>query len=152
MVSSRESNVALQAVPRESIEGVVESITSNYEVIPLELPEAGLYLLQLEDGVSSEPFYAGEISAARAMVRLKDDGGSTYDGAAVIMKDDAILAQWVAVCDSVLSHRLSGHEEVSELVREGLELRREEDRIRQAILASTAVDFSLLEEVEEAAE
>lgn len=152
MISSKESNVALQAIPRESIEGVVESITSSYEVIPLELPEAGLYLLQLEDGVSSEPFYVGEISAARAMVRLKEDGGSPYDGAAVIMKDDAILAQWVAVCDAVLSHGLSGCDEVSELVREGLELRREDARIRQAILASTAVDFSLLEEVEEVEE
>ena len=130
------------------MEIVAGEIARIYSISPLELPEAGLYLLQLQEGITGAPFYAGEFTGARASVRLTDSGGNPFDGAAIITRDDAELAEWIAICDAVLRHRLPGEDQVQPLVREGIEKREQEQRVRHSILGRTAVDFSLLEETD----
>ena len=65
------------------------------------------------------------------------------------MSDDPELAEHLAICDSVLSAKLSGHEQINELIQEGLRIREKQQKVRNAMLASTKVDFSLLDTVEE---
>lgn len=148
MVPTNSWYIALQRVPRESLKTVIEEVVTRYEVAPLELPEAGLLVLQMEDEISGEAFLVGELTAARATVRLTDRSGGQFDGASIIMRDDAELAEWIAICDALLTHQPGDSGIIAELVEEGVQLLEKESQIREAILSSTSVDFSLLEETE----
>ena len=138
--------LALQQVPREEVGSAAKAVAKRYMVEPVEIPESGLYLLQLEDGVMNERFYLGEISGSRAVVRLGEPGsGWSWEGGAIIMADDAELAEWVAICDAILSNHLDGWEVVQELVGRGMKIIEAEQEKRREMLARTRVDFSLLD-------
>ena len=72
--------------------------------------------------------------------------GVIAEGAAQVMDDRVEVAEALALCDGVLSKRLPGWEQVNELLEKGQAVRESIKVERKQILASTQVDFSLLDE------
>ena len=143
---------ALTAHSLETIFNLAEEITKNCEVKYRSLPQNGLSLLTLQDGVFHEPYYLGEIPISHAYLSLINEQGESYDGAAQVMTDSEDLAVALAVCDAVMANQLPGWEKVSHCIELGMEKREEENRMRGAILAKTKVNFSLLSQEENDAE
>lgn len=135
---------ALTAHAEETINDLAESLAKNWQVNYTVLPQSGLSLLTLEDGVFQQPYYLGEIPIANASIELQDDQGNKFNGAAQYLGDSKDFAVALAVCDAVMAHQLAGWEQVAELIEQGMEKRHLRDLQRGAILAKTKVDFSLL--------
>lgn len=143
---------ALTAHNEQIIGNLAENLAKNWQINYLTLPQAGLCLLSLEDGVFHQPYYLGEIPIANAGIELKDEAGQSFTGAAQVMGDSADFAVALAVCDAVMAHQLSGWEQVAELIEQGMEKCSLEDLQRGAMLAKTKVNFSLLVQEESDAE
>ena len=133
-------------------EEIIANLAQNWQINYLTLPQAGLNLLTLEDGVFQQSYYLGEIPLAHASVELKDEMGQSFTGAAQVMGDSTDFAVALAVCDAVMAHQLSGWEQVAQLIERGIEKRSLEDLQRGAMLARTKVNFSLLAQEESDAE
>jgi alpha-D-ribose 1-methylphosphonate 5-triphosphate synthase subunit PhnG len=140
---------ALSAISKEKLKRAVEEICLNWEIKPKTLPQSGLGLLQLKESALSENFFLGEFPVSSAYITITLPNGDKIEGASIIMSDDPELAERLAICDAVLSAKLSGHEQIDAFVQEGLRIREEQQKVRNAMLASTQVDFSLLDTVEE---
>ena len=140
---------AFTAIPEPRLKDVAATLKKHYTVQPLMIPEAGLGLLKLQDGALHDHFYLGEFPVASAHLKLVDETGNAYEGGCHVMHDAADYAVDLAICDAVLAHRLTGFEAVSELLNEGIEARREEEKVREAMRQTTRVDFSLLSNVDE---
>ncbi|MBW4475088.1 MAG: phosphonate C-P lyase system protein PhnG [Stenomitos rutilans HA7619-LM2] len=140
---------ALTAHPSQTIQSLAEQLTFNWQVNYKALPQAGLSLLQMADGVFHEPYYLGEIPLACAWIELTNSAQESFEGAAQVMDDSAELAVALAVCDAVMTHQLSGWQKVAELIQQGMEKRTWEDQQRGLMLAKTRVNFALLSEDEE---
>lgn len=138
---------ALTAHPSQSIQSLAERLTLNWQVNFKALPQAGLSLLQMEDGVFHEPYYLGEIPLASAWIELTS-AQESFAGAAQVMHDSAELAVALAICDAVMTHHLLGWQNVAELIQQGMEKRSWEDEQRGLMLARTRVNFSLLTQEE----
>lgn len=143
---------ALTAHSVETIFSLAEKITENWQIKYRSLPQNGLSLLTLQDGVFNEPYYLGEIPIANAYLSLINEQGKSYDGAAQVMGDSEDLAVSLAICDAVMANQLEGWKKVAHYIELGMKKREEENRIRGAILAKTKVNFSLLSQEENDAE
>ena len=143
---------ALTAHSPHKLQSLAEDLTSSWQVNYKSLPQAGLSLLQMEDGVFHEPYYLGEIPVASACIELTNSADESFEGAAQVMSDSAELAVALAVCDAVMAHQLSGWQKVEVLIEKGLEKRAWEELQKGAMLAKTKVDFSLLSQEEDDAE
>lgn len=139
---------ALTAHPAATVIDLATRLTPNWQVSYETLPQTGLSLLQLQDGVFHEPYYLGEIPLSTAWITLTADDGTCWQGAAQVMSDVADLASALAICDAVLTHQLTGWQQVATLVEQGLAVRQQEDAVRGAMLARTRVNFSLLSQEE----
>lgn len=134
----------VMACGRETVVQTAAQLTAGLTVTPLQPAEAGLALLKWCDSVLRQPFYLGEVPMARAAVALIDHRGRRAEGGAVVMADDAELAQALAVLDAIAAQRWPGAEAVDALVQQGAQARENRRAIRQAMLQRTRVDFSLL--------
>ncbi|MBD2772710.1 phosphonate C-P lyase system protein PhnG [Iningainema tapete] len=143
---------ALTAHSPHKLVSLAEDLTSNMSVNYKSLPEAGLSLLQMEDGVFHEPYYLGEIPVASAWIEITNSRDESFEGAAQVMSDSADLAVALAICDAIMAHQLPGWQKVADLIDKGIEKRTLEEAQRGAILAKTKVNFSLLSQEEEDAE
>ncbi|GAB4238870.1 MAG: hypothetical protein Kow0049_25800 [Stanieria sp.] len=143
---------ALTAHNEQAINNLAEDLAQNWQVNYLTLPQAGLSLLSLEDGVLHQPYYLGEIPLANASIELIDETGQSFTGAAQVMGDSTDLAVALAVCDAVMAHQLTGWERVAQLIEQGMKKLSLEDLQRGAMLARTKVNFSLLAQEESDAE
>jgi alpha-D-ribose 1-methylphosphonate 5-triphosphate synthase subunit PhnG len=135
---------ALSALPANEIKAAADQIARHHEIQDVSLPQAGLGLLQLRDGAFHEPFYLGEVPVARAHVLVRGQDGTEASGGAVLLDDRTRLVRSLAILDAVLAARLPGWETAAALVERGVALRGEAAAQRNAILARTRVDFSLL--------
>lgn len=135
---------ALAALPADEIVAAAEQIARTFEVEDISLPQAGLGLLQLRDGAFHEPFYLGELPLARAYLRLRTPDGSVAEGGTVLLDDRVRLVRAVAILDAVLAARLPGWQDAARLVERGMARHEELAAQRNAMLARTRVDFSLL--------
>jgi alpha-D-ribose 1-methylphosphonate 5-triphosphate synthase subunit PhnG len=140
--------VSLLAAGRERVLSYARAAARDLTVQPLQPAEAGLALMQWRDAVMHQPFYLGEVPVARAAVAVSVNG-ERVEGGAIVMADDADLAQALAVLDAVWAHRLPGAEDVDELAQIGARARACLRAERQAMLKRTRVDFSLLSEAED---
>jgi alpha-D-ribose 1-methylphosphonate 5-triphosphate synthase subunit PhnG len=104
-------------------------------------------MIQLNDSAFDEPFYLGEFPLASAWVEVRTADGQVAEGAAQIMDDRIELAETLALCDAVLSARLPGWEQLAELLQQGMEIIETTRQERKQMLASTQVDFSLLDDM-----
>lgn len=149
MIDRNTLAACLLAADRDQIMRVARAAVEGWQVIPLQPAESGLALLQWRDAVKHQPFYLGEVPIARAAVALTDSHGKRFEGGAVVMVDDAELAQAIAVLDAVWSHRLPGATSIHALAEQGAQSRARLRGQRQAMLFRTRVDFSLLSQTEE---
>jgi alpha-D-ribose 1-methylphosphonate 5-triphosphate synthase subunit PhnG len=138
---------ALSAVPESRLSEVVETLSSDWQIRPKTLPQAGLGMLKMRDSALNEPFYLGEFPMASCSVTVTTGSGETVEGAVLVMDDRVERAEELALCDAVLAARLPGWQQLYELLQEGMARRAENSRERKAMLARTRVDFSLLDDV-----
>lgn len=143
---------ALTAHSPQTIQALAESLTTSLQVNYKSLPQSGLSLLQMEDGVFHESYYLGEIPVASAWIELTNLADESFEGAAQVMSDSAELAVALAVCDAVMAYQLPGWKEVANLIQQGMEKRTWEELQQGAMLAKTKVSFSLLSQEEDDAE
>ncbi|OQW85911.1 MAG: phosphonate C-P lyase system protein PhnG [Rhodoferax ferrireducens] len=135
---------ALTAHPVDLLNTLAEQLATDCEVKLTSLPQAGLGLLQLADGAFHEPYYLGEFPLSACRLELVLPDGRRAEGGAQVVADDADLARSLAILDAIVEARLPGWEMVAEQVTSGARKRSESDQRRNAILAATRVDFSML--------
>lgn len=138
----------LTAHANQTVLKMAETLAQNWQINYKFLPQVGLSLLQVEDGVFHEPYYLGEIPLASVQIEIIDERSEVFIGAAQVMSDSVDLAIALAVCDVVMIHQLPGWQQVAKLIKQGMEKRALEDLQRGAMLARTKVDFSLLNQEE----
>lgn len=148
-IERRHLVACLVAAGREPVLDTAAQLTEGLTVTPLQPAESGLALMQWRDAVKHQPFFLGEVPMARAAVALVNHRGERAEGGAVVMADDAELAQALAVLDAVFAQRWPGAEAVDALALRGAQARDEIRAVRQAALKRTRVDFALLAEADE---
>jgi len=135
---------ALTAHPVPFLNTLADELAEGCDVRLTSLPQAGLGLMTLTDGAFHEPYYLGEFPLSACRIELSLADGRRAEGGAQVLADDAELARSLAILDAVLAARLPGWERVAEQVNVGADKRGAIDRRRQAMLASTRVDFAML--------
>lgn len=136
---------SLMSLPAEVVINAVKILTADWQIKPKALSQSGLGMMKLRDGAFHEPFYLGEIPVATAWLEILTPDGETCEGAAQIMDDSSSLAETLALCDAILANRLSGWEQIADLVDQGMAQIQEQTRIRKAMLDRSRVNFSLLD-------
>ncbi|ABM97199.1 phosphonate C-P lyase system protein PhnG [Methylibium petroleiphilum] len=149
VIERRHLVACLSAAGREAVLSTAAQLSEGLTVTPLQPAEAGLALMQWRDAVQHQPFFLGEVPMARAAVALVDHRGERAEGGAVVMADDAELAQALALLDAVFAHRWPGADAVDALAARGAQAREALRTVRQAGLQRTRVDFALLAEADE---
>ena len=148
-IERRHLVACLVAAGREPVLSTAAQLTEGMTVTPLQPAESGLALMQWRDAVQHQPFFLGEVPMARAAVSLVNHRGERAEGGAVVMADDAELAQALAVLDAVFAQRWPGVEAVDALALRGAQARDRIRAVRQAGLKRTRVDFALLAEADD---
>ncbi len=138
----RHPSTALAAVPAARLLALGEDLARRHRVRHAAVPQDGLYLLALEDGIHQEPWYIGEIPVASALVEVVAADGRTVRGGAMLMGASAETVTAAAVCDAVLRAGLDGAEAVTTLVEQGRAALARTARERAAQRAATRVDFA----------
>lgn len=133
---------ALAYAPRAQVLTLAGQIRSSTTVIHLTIPDEGLWMLTMEDGVFQDQFYLGEIPAASAAVELGD--GSR--GSAILLGDDVEQAESIAICLAALKGDRSESVAIRELIQEGLRVQTQTSTTRDAMRASSRVAFAELGE------
>jgi alpha-D-ribose 1-methylphosphonate 5-triphosphate synthase subunit PhnG len=134
----------LLAVPPAMVRDLAQRLCEQHAVQDVQLPQSGLALLKLRDSAQGDAYYPGEVPLAIARVRVTSADGTLSEGAAQLLDDRASLARAIAVIDAVLAGQLPGHEAALPVLAAGLARLTEQKAQRQALLATTRVDFSLL--------
>lgn len=135
---------ALASHPPASLIALAYELSDGCDVRFTRLPQAGLGLLTLTDGAFHEPYYLGEFPLSTCSVEIIMPNGQQSAGGAQIMADDAELARALAVLDGILAGHLTGWERIAERVEQGAARCAETDRRRRAMLATTRVDFAMI--------
>lgn len=136
---------ALASLPATEVIALAQRLAQGWQRHYLTLPEQGLGMLPLQESTLHQAFYLGEFPVARAWVTLTLPDGTQAQGAAHVMQDNAALAEALAICDAILSGQLPGAEAVAHAVAQGQAIRTQVQANRNAMLAKTHVNFSLLE-------
>lgn len=139
----------LTALPEQQVIDLAARLSEGWQVMSRSLPQSGLGMLKLRDGAFHDAFYLGEFPLSQAHISLCTRQGQSVEGAASLMTDKLALVEALAVCDAILQHRLEGVDELIQAVEQGRELVEEQQRIRNAMLQRTRVDFSLLSSTDE---
>ena len=147
MINRTQWPRALSAISTEELLTITGNLTKDWKVRPKSIPQAGLGMLKLNDSAFEEPFYLGEFPLASVWLEIQMPNGQVAEGAAQIMDDRLDLAEALALCDAIMSAQLPGWEIVAEKVDQGISICEEISRKRKKMLASTQVDFSLLDDV-----
>jgi alpha-D-ribose 1-methylphosphonate 5-triphosphate synthase subunit PhnG len=151
-IERRHLVACLVAAGREPVLNTAAQLTEGLTVTPMQPAESGLALMQWRDAVQHQPFFLGEVPMARAAVALVNHRGERAEGGAVVMADDAELAQALAALDAVFAQRWPGAEAVDALAQRGAQARDRVRAVRQAGLKRTRVDFALLAEADDESE
>ena len=147
MINRTEWVRALNIHPAEKLLSVTAELSSNWTIRAKTLPQCGLGMLKLNDSAFEDAFYLGEFPLASAWLEIKTADGLVTEGAAQVMDDSVEIAEALALCDAVLSAPLPGWEKVARLLDEGMEMIQLTNLERKQMLASTQVNFSLLDDV-----
>ncbi len=132
---------ALVAAPRAEVVALAARLAGRHEVRPHALPQEGLVLLTLEDGVFRDHFHLGELAVATAEVEV-----AGVRGGACLVGGDREWAEAAAVCDAVVAGRLAGVDEVEQLLATGWDKIGQTASERAAMRAATRVRFAELGE------
>jgi phosphonate C-P lyase system protein PhnG len=134
----------IAAAPREAVIALADALRAGRRLEHLQVPQEGLWLLQVAEPVRGDGYFIGEVPVGQACVELHDAGRGAARGGAVLMHADRELAVAAAVCDAVARAGWPGAEEVDRLRAAGAASREEAMRARAAILERTRVDFAEL--------
>ena len=137
----------LSALPTEQLLSLTAELSRDWIIRPKSIPQSGLGMLKLNDSAFEESFYLGEFPLASAWLEIQTSEGLTAEGAAQVMDDRIEVAEALALCDAVLSAQLHGWEQLNEMLEQGMKIREATNQDRKHMLASTRVDFSLLDDV-----
>jgi phosphonate C-P lyase system protein PhnG len=137
-----EPLTALAAVPAAAVLALGEDLARRHQVRHAAVPQDGLYLLALEDGIRQEPWHIGEIPVASALVEVSAADGRQARGGAVLMGASVELATAAAVCDAVLRAGFAGADAVATLVEQGRVVQARTARERAVQRTATRVDFA----------
>ena len=143
----------LMATERDQVMHLAQQLQEGWTLTPLQatgLAENGLALLQWKDSVLNQAFYLGEIPIAQAALSMRNHQGVSFEGGAIIMREDSKLAQAIAVLDAVWRHQLPGFERIAPVLAAGAAVRSQQELERKEMLARTRVNFSLLSSTDEA--
>ncbi|MET4026412.1 alpha-D-ribose 1-methylphosphonate 5-triphosphate synthase subunit PhnG [Marinobacter sp. MBR-99] len=132
------------AIPAELTEALAAEISDQSEVRDVTLPQSGLGLLQLPDSALNDLYFLGEVPVSHANVEVVAPDGTRAEGGARLLDDRQSLARALAILDATLAARLPYHEQAMSLLAAGSEAVQQVQAERNAILAATRVDFSLL--------
>lgn len=133
---------ALAAAPPAEVTALGERLAVLHRIRHAAVPQDGLYLLTLEDGIRQEPWHIGEIPVASALVEVSAADGRQTRGGAALMGVAADVVTAVAVCDAVLRAGFAGADEVTALVQRGRTILARIASERAAERAATRVDFA----------
>lgn len=140
------NNLALLAGERpHEVVALGERLAAGLALRHLAVPQEGLALLTMEDGVCGDRFHLGEAALATAHVEVRA-GGTLAQGGAAILGARREVAVAAAVCDAVAAAGLPGAEEALALAAAGAALGAERARRRDAMRSATRVDFAELGE------
>jgi alpha-D-ribose 1-methylphosphonate 5-triphosphate synthase subunit PhnG len=146
MLGRHEWVSALNSLPVDEVISCATELSKGWEVRPKSMPQSGLGMLKLRESAFGETFYLGEFPFASAWLEVTTPDGDVAEGAAQVMDDRQELAESLAICDAVLAARLPGWKRVLGLLDKGQAAKEATARERKQILASTRVDFSLLDD------
>ncbi len=132
---------ALAAAPRAEVIALAALLAGRHQVLPRALPQEGLVLLTMEDGVFHDHFHLGELPVATAEVEV-----AGVRGGACLVGGDRAWAEAAAVCDAVAAGRLAGSDAVDRLLATGRDRIAQTGRERAAMRAATRVMFAELGE------
>lgn len=139
---------ALTAHPTQDLIQLSETLTRDATVSLLQLPQAGLGLVTLQESAFHDQFYLGEFPLSSCQVELHYGADVCGIGHAQVMADDAELAKALAILDGILAHQLPNWQQAAQFLEQGQVKRSQIDQQRNQILAKTRVDFSTLDAVE----
>ncbi len=139
---------ALATQSTKQLTAVLKEMTVDWTITPVQLPQTGLAMLQLRDSAFNDPYFLGEIPLASAWISIRTQDNQEYQGAAQLMDDDQDKIEALAACDAILAHQLPGWLALYQLVEIGMDDLNKEQRLRDAMLAKTRVDFALLNATE----
>ena len=128
---------------------IVTELTKQWSVVPVSPAKAGLGALKFEDSTMGQPFFIGEFPLSIAHIQITTTEGHTVEGAAQVMHDNQQFAESLAICDAILAEQLPGFDVIKQLVIEGQQRFEQQQQVRKRILASTKVDFSLMEDADD---
>jgi len=143
-IPRRDWPTALACQPKQVLKALIAELGAEWTIQPVQLTDTGLAMLQLRDAAFNDPYFLGETPLSRAWIEIVTPTGERFQGAAQLLDDDAEKIELIAVCDAVLAHRLTGWLAIYQLLEIGIAELAEEQRLRNAMLAKTRVDFSLL--------
>lgn len=141
-----ELHAALSASAHQDVRDVGEALAAHLTVRHLAVPQDGLWMLTLRDGVAHEPFYLGELPVAQARVAVHDAAGNQAEGGARLIGASAAVAVAAAVCDAVWAGHLAGRDHVVALAARGHAAATQRDRRRAGLREATRVRFTELGE------
>jgi len=139
---------ALKAVPTNDLLELINELTEGWILRAKSVPQSGLGMMQLKDSAFNEAFYLGEFPLASSWLEVTTTDGQKAEGAAQVMDDRIEVAEALALCDAILSSKLSGWERIYLMVERGIVINEKIKNERKTILARTRVNFSLLDNVE----
>ncbi|WP_407408768.1 phosphonate C-P lyase system protein PhnG [Acinetobacter sp.] len=139
---------ALTAHPTHDLIRLAETLTRDAAVSLLQLPQAGLGLITLQESAFHDQFYLGEFPLSSCQVELDYGADLRGTGHAQVMADDAELAKALAILDAILAHQLPNWQLAAQYLEQGQAKRSQLDQQRNQILAKTRVDFATLDAVE----
>ena len=138
------SDADLGLVPRADVLALAARLSAQCTVEHLQVPQAGLWLVELVESVHGDHFHLGEVPAGQACVALHHAQHGTARGGAVLLQADREIAVAAAICDAVQRAGWPGAEEVAALQQVGSARRAAAERARLSILDRTRVAFSEL--------
>lgn len=134
----------LALAPRSAVLALAASLGEGRRIEALQVPQEGLWLLQVEEPVRHDRWFIGEVPVGQACVAVHDERLGEARGGAILMHADRDLAVAAAVCDAIARAGWPGAEAVAGLRAAGAAVRARADGVRQGILDGTRVDFSEL--------
>jgi len=132
------------AAPARAAEALATEVAERCQIRDITLPQNGLGLLKLPDSALNELYFLGEVPVSHAHVEVIAPDGARAEGGARLLDDRQSLARALAVLDAILAGALPLHEKALELLSIGQTALAKTRAERDAILATTRVDFSLL--------
>lgn len=138
------SDADLALVPRTAVIALAATLGEGRRIEPLQVPQEGLWLLQVEEPVRHDCWFIGEVPVGQACIAVHDPVLGTTRGGAILLHADRELAVAAAICDAIARAGWPGAEAVAKLLATGAAIRAQAEQVRAAILQRTRVDFSEL--------